>query len=78
AQKLKSEQLQVHIGENPTCTIRELSKTLNVSCHMTIYREMKKIAWESLIDWEMAPLSTRFVRNQQTIACDILCFTAFW
>ncbi|VUZ51495.1 unnamed protein product, partial [Hymenolepis diminuta] len=37
---LTSEQLQVAIDENPTCTTRELSKTLQVSHHITIYREM--------------------------------------
>ncbi|VUZ39365.1 unnamed protein product [Hymenolepis diminuta] len=40
SKKLNSEQLQVDIDENPTCTTRELSKTFNVSRHMTIYGEM--------------------------------------
>ncbi|KAM3174760.1 hypothetical protein ACTXT7_009890 [Hymenolepis weldensis] len=39
--KTNSEQLEVTIDENTTCT-RELSKTFNVSPHMTIYREMKR------------------------------------
>ncbi|VUZ45547.1 unnamed protein product [Hymenolepis diminuta] len=42
SRKLNSEQLQVTIDENPTCTTRELSKIFNVS-HMTIYREMKRL-----------------------------------
>ncbi|KAM3178363.1 hypothetical protein ACTXT7_002756, partial [Hymenolepis weldensis] len=41
--KLNSERLQVAIGENPTCTTRELSKSFNVSRHMTICREMKRL-----------------------------------
>ncbi|VUZ40437.1 unnamed protein product [Hymenolepis diminuta] len=49
---------------------------------MTIYRlEMKRLDWESLKGWEMSPPAphspTRFVRNQQPTACDLLCFTAF-
>ncbi|VUZ45144.1 unnamed protein product, partial [Hymenolepis diminuta] len=72
--KLNSEQLQVAIDETPTCTTRELSNTFNVS-HMTIYGEMRILGWESLRGWEVGP--TRFVRNQQATACDLLCFTAF-
>ncbi|VUZ38625.1 unnamed protein product [Hymenolepis diminuta] len=53
--KLNSEQLQVDINENPTCSTRELSKTFNVSCHMAIYRRMKRLGWGSLKGWEMAP-----------------------
>ncbi|KAM3172467.1 hypothetical protein ACTXT7_014472 [Hymenolepis weldensis] len=34
--KLNSDQLQVGIVENPTCTTRELSKTFDISRHMTI------------------------------------------
>ncbi|VUZ44125.1 unnamed protein product, partial [Hymenolepis diminuta] len=41
--KLNSKQLEVAIDENSTCTTRELSKTLHVSRHMTIHREMKKL-----------------------------------
>ncbi|VUZ55766.1 unnamed protein product [Hymenolepis diminuta] len=41
--KLNSEQLQVVIDENPTCTTRELSKTFHISRHMTTYREMKRL-----------------------------------
>ncbi|VUZ49211.1 unnamed protein product [Hymenolepis diminuta] len=41
--KLNSEQSQVAIDENPTCTTGELSKTFNVSHHMTIYRDMKDL-----------------------------------
>ncbi|VUZ43639.1 unnamed protein product [Hymenolepis diminuta] len=47
--KLNSEQLQVAIDENPTCTTRELSGTFNVSRHMTIYGEMRRLCWESLV-----------------------------
>ncbi|VUZ55211.1 unnamed protein product, partial [Hymenolepis diminuta] len=46
SKKLNSEQLQVTITENPTCTTRKLSKTFNVSRHMTICREMKRHGWE--------------------------------
>ncbi|VUZ55407.1 unnamed protein product [Hymenolepis diminuta] len=62
SKKLTSEQLQVVIDKNPTCTTRELSKTFSIS-HMTIYREMG--------------LSTRFFRNQRATACDLLYFTVF-
>ncbi|VUZ43615.1 unnamed protein product [Hymenolepis diminuta] len=74
---LNSEQLEVAIDENPTCTTRKLSKTFNVSRYMTTYREIKRLGWESLESWEMGSPSTRFVRNKQAIACDLLCFTAF-
>ena len=43
SKKLNSEQLQAAIDENSTSTTRVLRKTFNVS-HMTIYREMKRIA----------------------------------
>ncbi|VUZ57221.1 unnamed protein product [Hymenolepis diminuta] len=46
--KLNSEQLQVAIYENPTCTTRVPSKNFHVSRHMTKYREMKRSGWESL------------------------------
>ncbi|VUZ49221.1 unnamed protein product [Hymenolepis diminuta] len=52
--KLNSEQLKVAIDKNPTCTTRELSKTFNVSHHMTIYREMKTQR-QSLKGWEVGP-----------------------
>ncbi|KAM3174653.1 hypothetical protein ACTXT7_010127 [Hymenolepis weldensis] len=56
AQKeLNSEQLQVAIDENPTCTTRALSKTFNVSRHMTKYGNEK--TWQSLKCWEMSPPS---------------------
>ncbi|VUZ42823.1 unnamed protein product, partial [Hymenolepis diminuta] len=48
SKKFNSEQSQVAIDENPTCITRELSKTFNVSRHMTIYREMKRLGWQSL------------------------------
>ncbi|VUZ57386.1 unnamed protein product, partial [Hymenolepis diminuta] len=48
-EKLNSEQLQVVIDENPTCTTRELSKSFSVS-HMATYREMKRL--DSLKGWE--------------------------
>ncbi|VUZ56464.1 unnamed protein product [Hymenolepis diminuta] len=38
--KLTFEKLQVGIDENPTCTIRELTKTFHISCHMTVCWEM--------------------------------------
>ncbi|VUZ56868.1 unnamed protein product [Hymenolepis diminuta] len=41
--RLNSEQLEVAIDENPTCTTRELNKIFNVSCHMIICREMKRL-----------------------------------
>ncbi|VUZ40699.1 unnamed protein product [Hymenolepis diminuta] len=53
---LNSEQFQVAIDENPTYTTRKLPKTFNVSCHMPIYRKMKRLGWET------GP-SARFVRN---------------
>ncbi|VUZ48288.1 unnamed protein product [Hymenolepis diminuta] len=71
--KLNSEQLEVGIDENPACTTRELSKTFNASLHTTIYREVERLGWEGLIGWQMGP--TRFVRNQQPTACDLLCST---
>ncbi|VUZ56675.1 unnamed protein product [Hymenolepis diminuta] len=52
SKKLNSEQLQVASDENITCTTRELSKTFNIS-HTAIYREMKRIGWESLRGWQM-------------------------
>ncbi|KAM3185188.1 hypothetical protein ACTXT7_006888 [Hymenolepis weldensis] len=72
SEKLNSEQLQVAIDENPICTTRELSTTFHVSRHMTTYREMKTQR-QSLKVWEMAPSPSRFVRNQQATACDLLC-----
>ncbi|VUZ39982.1 unnamed protein product [Hymenolepis diminuta] len=71
-QKLNSEQLQAAIDENATYTTRELSKIFTISRHMTIYREMETLRWEIVRTWEM-----RFVRNQQTTVCDLLCFTSF-
>ncbi|VUZ46380.1 unnamed protein product [Hymenolepis diminuta] len=57
---------------------RELSKTLNVSRHITIYREMRRLRWESVKGWEMGTTQEmRFVKNQQVTTCDLLCFTAF-
>ncbi|VUZ42040.1 unnamed protein product [Hymenolepis diminuta] len=38
---------------------------------MTIHRKKKRFGWE------MAPPPTRFVRNQQATACDLLFFTMF-
>ncbi|VUZ46416.1 unnamed protein product, partial [Hymenolepis diminuta] len=72
SEKLTSEQLRVAIDENPTCTTRELTKTFNVSRHMTIYREMKRLGWEMDPTWEMGS-----VRNQQATVCDLLSFIAF-
>ncbi|VUZ41029.1 unnamed protein product [Hymenolepis diminuta] len=74
--KLNSEQLEVVIDENSIYTNRELSKTFNASRHMAIYREMKRLDWESLKGWEMGQ-PTRFVRSEQATVCDLLCFTAF-
>ncbi|VUZ50262.1 unnamed protein product [Hymenolepis diminuta] len=70
--KLNSEQLQVVIDENPTSTIRELSKIFSVSHHMTIYREIERHGWEMGSTWGI-----RFARNEQATACDLLRFTAF-
>ncbi|VUZ47281.1 unnamed protein product, partial [Hymenolepis diminuta] len=56
SRKLKSEQLQFAIDENPTCIVRELSKTFHVSCHTIIYRKMKKLGWEGFQAWQMSPL----------------------
>ncbi|VUZ43981.1 unnamed protein product [Hymenolepis diminuta] len=75
SKKLTSEKLQVAIDENQICTTRELSKTFKISRHTTIYREMKRLGWESLKGLKVGP--TRFVRNQKVTACDLLCFTAF-
>ncbi|VUZ43193.1 unnamed protein product [Hymenolepis diminuta] len=76
--KVNSGQLEVAIDENPTYTTREVSKTFNVSRHMTIYRVMKKLGLESLKGWQIDPTwEMGFVRNQQATMCDLLSFTAF-
>ncbi|VUZ55061.1 unnamed protein product, partial [Hymenolepis diminuta] len=72
SKKLKSERLQVDIHENPTCNTRELRKTFNVSRHMTIYREMKRLGWESLKGWEMvspSPHDLSEINKQQRVTC---------
>ncbi|VUZ45225.1 unnamed protein product [Hymenolepis diminuta] len=66
--KLNSEQLQIAIDKNATCTTRELSKTFNASRHMTINREIKRLK-----GWKTSP--ARFVKNELATACGLLCFT---
>ncbi|VUZ51053.1 unnamed protein product [Hymenolepis diminuta] len=68
--KLHSGQLQAAIDENPICTTRELSKTFHVSCHMTIFREMKRLGCESLKGWEIdSPHDLSEINKQQRLAC---------
>ncbi|VUZ56861.1 unnamed protein product [Hymenolepis diminuta] len=55
SKKPNSEQLEVAIDENPTCTTRELSKTFHVS-HMTIYMAWHEVTWQSLKGCQMGPL----------------------
>ncbi|VUZ51230.1 unnamed protein product [Hymenolepis diminuta] len=45
---------------------------------MTVYKEMKRLVWESLKCWQMGPTwEMEFVKNQQVTMCDLLRFTAF-
>ncbi|KAM3181042.1 hypothetical protein ACTXT7_015114, partial [Hymenolepis weldensis] len=77
AQKLlNSEQLQVAIDENPTCTTREPSKTFHVSRHMTTYKEMKRRLGKSqrLGTGPLPPYDLLEINKQQRVTC---CFTAF-
>ncbi|VUZ45625.1 unnamed protein product [Hymenolepis diminuta] len=74
--KLHSEQLQVVIEGNPTCTTREMSKIFKVSRHMTKYREMKRHGWEGLKDRKMAlpPHNLSEINKQQSVICCVsLC-----
>ncbi|VUZ40430.1 unnamed protein product [Hymenolepis diminuta] len=71
-EKLNSKQLQV------VWTTRELSRIFHVS-HMIIYiyiynvtKRLGKISKAG--KWALSP--TRFVGNQQSTVCDLLCFTA--
>ncbi|VUZ39976.1 unnamed protein product, partial [Hymenolepis diminuta] len=64
--KLNSEQLQVSIDEDPTCTTRGLSETFHISRHITIFREMKRLGWKSLKGWEMLPLPTQTICQEST------------
>ncbi|VUZ51109.1 unnamed protein product [Hymenolepis diminuta] len=65
--KLNSEQLQVAIDGNPTCTTRELSKTFHASCHMTIYREMKRLKGKvsKAGKWDLSEIN----KQQRAISC---------
>ncbi|VUZ44796.1 unnamed protein product [Hymenolepis diminuta] len=68
--KLHSEQLQVAIDENPIYVARKLSKTLNASCHMTIYREVKRLK-----GWEIAPPPTHTICHKSK--SNSVCSAAF-
>ncbi|VUZ54525.1 unnamed protein product [Hymenolepis diminuta] len=63
--KLNSEQLQVHLDENPTCITREQSKTFKVSRHMAICREMKRLGWEM----PPPPHDLSEINKQQRVTC---------
>ncbi|VUZ47459.1 unnamed protein product [Hymenolepis diminuta] len=65
SKKLNSEQLQVAIDENPTCTTRELNKTVNASRHMTTYGEMKRLGWEM----GLSPHDLSEINKQQRVTC---------
>ncbi|VUZ56804.1 unnamed protein product, partial [Hymenolepis diminuta] len=67
-QKLNSDQLQIAIDENPTCTTRELSKTFHVSRHMTIYRGMKRIGKVSKAG-KWVPHNLSEINKQQRVTC---------
>ncbi|VUZ50429.1 unnamed protein product, partial [Hymenolepis diminuta] len=68
---LNSEQLQVAIDENPTCTTRELSETFHIT-HITICREMKRFGWKC----HRLGNGSHMICWKSTV-CDLLCFTAF-
>ncbi|KAM3171776.1 hypothetical protein ACTXT7_015931 [Hymenolepis weldensis] len=68
--KLNSEQLQVAIDKNPTCTARKLSKTFYVS-HVTTYREMKGL--KGKVSKAPLPHELSEINKQQRVTC---CFTA--
>ncbi|VUZ41881.1 unnamed protein product [Hymenolepis diminuta] len=59
--KLNSEQLQLAIDENSTCTARELNKTIHVSSHMTIYREMK------IVKGKFSPLTSHDLSETNSV-----------
>ncbi|VUZ39897.1 unnamed protein product [Hymenolepis diminuta] len=72
--RLNSEQFQVAIDENPTCTTGGLSKTFHVSRHVTTYREMKDLAGKVSKVGKWVPHDLSELNKQQRVTCCVsLC-----